>query len=491
MKKMLSVCMSVMLAVALSAQVMPAAAVEVNPSNPVESQQSFAQSSVRQQGHASEPVTSEQAPQSVQSTPSEDSMTLTQSNGDAANGWVKRNGQSYWYDHGVMARSKEVYDPGSDAWYWFDADGTMAHNKDVYLTSGHKWVRYDDSGHMVKGEDHRYGSWYYFDPVTGAMQYGFVYLPSRKWVYYNIVTGRMQYGEQHIDGGWYYLDPVTGAVHYGWQYLQRGNKWVAYDWPSGRMLYGNQTITGRSYYFDPGTGAFDASRSADPLPSRVVPSTASSFGQKLRAGSYHSVRILGDSLAAGVGAQPDYWTTNTPLFSYENVQYYEPAHEIDSAFNKLRSLLTRSQVTMFNASVPGKGSMKAYLSLGQETLGNEDAAIVMLGTNDRLVSTLPEFQANAEAYLQSVADRYHGNIVVIAGPPVADEHEMFTMAEVNASLRDICARHGWQFASMYEAFNQMSVAYGVPVEGLMQDGVHPNHLGQAAMWDALRQMLGL
>lgn len=61
-------------------------------------------------------------------------------------GWVTQDGEYYWFDSGIMARSKEIYDPGSDAWYWLDADGTMAHDKDVYLSSGNKWVRYDGDG---------------------------------------------------------------------------------------------------------------------------------------------------------------------------------------------------------------------------------------------------------------------------------------------------------------------------------------------------------
>ena len=35
----------------------------------------------------------------------------------------------------ALARSKEIYDPESNAWYWIDSDGTMAHDKDVYLRS--------------------------------------------------------------------------------------------------------------------------------------------------------------------------------------------------------------------------------------------------------------------------------------------------------------------------------------------------------------------
>lgn len=60
-------------------------------------------------------------------------------------GWVIQDGEHYWFDSGTMARSKEIYDPNSDAWYWLDSDGTMAHDKDVYLSSGNKWVRYDRS----------------------------------------------------------------------------------------------------------------------------------------------------------------------------------------------------------------------------------------------------------------------------------------------------------------------------------------------------------
>lgn len=151
------------------------------------------------------------------------------------NGWVQENGKTYWYDNGIRAVSKEVYDPASDAWYWFDADGTMAKDKDVYIPSGSKWVRYDENGHMRKGEDWRYGAWYWFDPTTGQMIKGFVYVPSNggKWVFYDYTTGKMTYGLARIDNAWYYFDTVTGA-------MQKGNVYVP-DW-------------GSRHWFDPITG---------------------------------------------------------------------------------------------------------------------------------------------------------------------------------------------------------------------------------------------
>ena len=56
-------------------------------------------------------------------------------------GWREDNGVRYWYENGVkqgtQGRGKEIYDPGSDAWYWLDAvdGGKMAVSKDVYQES--------------------------------------------------------------------------------------------------------------------------------------------------------------------------------------------------------------------------------------------------------------------------------------------------------------------------------------------------------------------
>ena len=188
-------------------------------------------------------------------------------NKEYANGghWVTKNDQKYWRDSdGSLARSKEIYDPESNAWYWIDSDGTMAHDKDVYLRSnGGKWVRYDSNGHMVKGEDYRYGGWYYFDVTTGAMAKGISYMPSNggKEVCYDRVTGKMLYGEQYVDydrkiAGWYLFDRNTGAMTYGDVYLRsNGGKWVRYDRSSGKMVKGLQKQDGAWYYFDETTGA--------------------------------------------------------------------------------------------------------------------------------------------------------------------------------------------------------------------------------------------
>lgn len=178
--------------------------------------------------------------------------------------WVTKNGQKYWRDSdGSLARSKEIYDPESNAWHWIDSDGTMAHDKDVYLRSnGGKWVRYDSNGHMIKGEDFRYGVWYNFDFTTGAMSKGMTYLSNgNKWVYYDMVTGKMAHGEAYLNfdkehSGWYLFDNITGARCTGDIFIRaNGGKWVRYDQKTGKMVKGLQKQNGLWYYFDPVTGA--------------------------------------------------------------------------------------------------------------------------------------------------------------------------------------------------------------------------------------------
>lgn len=148
------------------------------------------------------------------------------------NGWIEDavTGSQYWFDDGVRAESKEIYDVSEDAWCWIETDGTKAVDKDVFIPYNvaadnteaggtvdnggtdfgavGKWVRYDENGKMIKGEDYRYGGWYYFDETTGAMNKGFVYLPGEdseedagstgKWVYYDETTGQMQKGESYL-----------------------------------------------------------------------------------------------------------------------------------------------------------------------------------------------------------------------------------------------------------------------------------------------------
>ncbi len=144
-------------------------------------------------------------------------------------------GNKYWFDNGVAAKEKQVYNSADGAWYWFDADGSMAVGKDVFVPKSNedrsegKWVRYDENGHMVKGEDYANGGWYRFDEITGEMAKGFCTVQdgdNTKLYYYNTDTGIMEHGAFNIDGTEYAFDDVTGvAVDKAWYSVGDSQFW--------------------------------------------------------------------------------------------------------------------------------------------------------------------------------------------------------------------------------------------------------------------------
>lgn len=487
------------------------------------------------------------SPQEGAGQAAQDGRTQYAANNDLEGWGVGPSGDMRWYEHGQYVRNHAFYDPGSGQWYWADADGSIAKDKDVFIpydeadrSKGGKWVRMDVDGHMVKGEDYRYGAWYYFDLTTGAMAKGMHFLHSnggkwvyydwvtgqmahgerfvnydsehtgwylfdqhtgamqygfqpiyklQKWVYYDKYTGIMKHGEQAIDGSWYLLDEHTGAVSYGWQAVH--GKWVYYSWPSGGMVHGPYTVAGIRYEFDRYTGALlNAVPPLSSLPGQYR--TGTRLGRSIRSGEVKSIRVLGDSIASGYGAPGgDYAFTSTPLFSDGQVTYFEPSHERPTSVNYLRNYLAQRGGSVMNASVPQYGNYKLYDRLGTSTLGNEDAAIVMLGTNDRPES-LSEFTAHAERYLSLVDSRYK-QMYVVANVPALTGAQTISMQQERDALRQLCRNHGWTFVDLYDSFNYMSahMAGMPPLEGMYTDGVHPNRMGQDAMWGAFRQIFDI
>ena len=205
-------------------------------------------------------------------------------------GWRSENGRDYWYENGVKqgttGRGKEIYDSGSNAWYWLDANqgGAKAVNKDVYQESnGGKWVRYDENGHMVKGWDVNENGTYYFDQITGAMAKGALLLDDVQYGF-DPIMGTMldcqwlhtEVGDYWYEGGirqgtegrgkeiydlasdaWYWLDAVDNgkkAVSKDVYQESDGGKWVRYD-ENGHMIKGENCQNGNWYYFEPVTGA--------------------------------------------------------------------------------------------------------------------------------------------------------------------------------------------------------------------------------------------
>ena len=147
-----------------------------------------------------------------------------------AGGWRIEDGVPYWYENGVKqgteGRGKEIYDPGSDAWYWLDAvdGGRMAVSKDVYQESkaddeGNigKWVRYDADGHMVKGWQTAEAGTYFFDYTYGTMAKGKVVMDGFRYTF-DEATGILLSKEAHVHSSRFSYSYDENGKYYTYTY---------------------------------------------------------------------------------------------------------------------------------------------------------------------------------------------------------------------------------------------------------------------------------
>ncbi len=142
---------------------------------------------------------------------------------------------------------------GEDTYYFDPVTGAM---KTGYLYLNGKHYMFASDGKKINGKYERLlnTGWHYFDE-DGNMLTGFQYIESQnKTCYYSKTTGAMLYGEQYINGHWYLFDTYNGAMKTGFQYISNQNKTVYYN-EQGQMLYGLQDIGEDTYYFDTITGA--------------------------------------------------------------------------------------------------------------------------------------------------------------------------------------------------------------------------------------------
>ena len=113
----------------------------------------------------------------------------------------------------------------------------------VYSRAG-KWWRYTDGTFPVNVRLRIDGKIYRFGPrgyvVTGWYREG------DQWSYYGR-DGAQALGWARIRGTWYYFDPSSGAMRTGW--LTEGG-YTYYLSPSGAMVTGPRWIDGKRYVFD-------------------------------------------------------------------------------------------------------------------------------------------------------------------------------------------------------------------------------------------------
>ncbi|MCD4838056.1 L,D-transpeptidase family protein [Neobacillus sedimentimangrovi] len=154
-----------------------------------------------------------------------------------SNGWVKVNGNWYYYEKGVP---KTGWLKHGGQWYYLDKNGVM---KTGWVLVNNKWYYLQQSGAMRTGWLLDRGTWYYLDQ-SGAMKTGWLY-NGGAW-YYLKNNGAMKTGWLKDKGTWYYLKN-NGAMKTGW--LLDKKKWYYLD-KSGAMKIGWLNESGKKYYLD-------------------------------------------------------------------------------------------------------------------------------------------------------------------------------------------------------------------------------------------------
>ena len=261
--------------------------------------------------------------------------------GVLANGWVSMNGNSYWHEGGIRQgtasdekdvvydgsrRGREIYDPGTQGWYWLDADaaGARAVSKEVFMpyiyqgdggVNGGKWVRYDENGAMIKGwYTAQNGSRYYYDSTTGGMDKGTVTVDDGMAYRFDNTTGVLaetlgydvtKAGAVPNDG-----QDDTVAINTALSTLSSHNTNTLYI-PAGTYQIDAVYLPGHSYGITPQSG--QTIRMADGAVLEEIPGSDDTEAAIIRIRGVNNVTISGGKIVGDRSSHSDAYDGGTGI----------------------------------------------------------------------------------------------------------------------------------------------------------------------------------
>lgn len=226
------------------------------------------------------------------------------------------------------------------------------------------------------------------------------------------------------------------------------------------------------------------------------PETENVFSQMLEAQEISTIKLIGDGITAGYG-HPAYTSPDEGriIFSGNGETFREAGMEFGSWANRLRDYASKpafGTVDVVNAGIRDKTADWALRNIDGLLQTDENAVFVMIGTDDRIFSTLDQYEADMRELL-AIADERSDVLVVMSPPPSKEDIQPynFTMAEIDAVLRKISGEKGYLFISHYEGIQQQLLK-GTSYESLMQTAAaNPVAGGYDVMWEEIQSGLGL
>ena len=232
---------------------------------------------------------------------------------------------------------------------------------------------------------------------------------------------------------------------------------------------------------------------------KSLPNSYSDLSQKLINQEVFSIKLIGDSITAGMGVQGHFIPKDGRIiFNDGKGQVYrEATHTTEAWANRLREYMKNPKfgtIDVINAGISGKSAAWTLKNSDQLMKQNEDVVVVMIGTNDRIDSSLKEYEANIRELLK-IVDVRSEYMIVMSPPPSANETYAyrFSAQSIDNVLKRISKENGYTFISHFDAINKYlannpKVAY----EDLMETrSPHPTAAGYKVMWQEMMEKLEL
>ncbi|MCM3756184.1 S-layer homology domain-containing protein [Sporosarcina aquimarina] len=231
---------------------------------------------------------------------------------------------------------------------------------------------------------------------------------------------------------------------------------------------------------------------------KSMPDSYSQLASKLRSGNVKSIKLIGDSITAGAGGDGYAVPIDGRVILQDGKSTYrESSHNADTWANGFRTYVANQKfgsVDFFNAGISGKTAKWSLERVDKLVSSKEDVVFVMLGTNDRLIGDLDQYEQTIRKLLSEV-DKRSELMVVMAPPPSTNEiaNYQFSPDSINNLLKRISSESGYMFVSHYDALNAYLAQHpDKSYEELMEtDSPHPTSAGYAVMWQAIQEKFQL
>lgn len=231
---------------------------------------------------------------------------------------------------------------------------------------------------------------------------------------------------------------------------------------------------------------------------KSMPKSYSQLADKLNGGNVKSVKLIGDSITAGAGGDGFSIPPNGRVILQDGkTTYREASHTADTWANRFRSYIASpvyGQIEFFNAGISGKTAQWSLTRKDLLVSSEEDVVFVMLGTNDRIDSSLDQYEQTIRTLLSEV-DKRSELMIVMAPPPSTNTiaNYQFAPESINNVLKRISDENGYVFISHFDALNAYLAQHpDKSYEDLMETrSPHPTSAGYAVMWEAIQEKLQL